>query len=382
MLRTNTSSRYQALLKKYNNTCQSCGITDVPLEVVHIFPVSEGGSDDLNNMTILCHNCHQLLRTLQPREVEFIYFLRDILKANPDYINVDVERVLGERARADLTTTRKLKGRNQTLLIESKSRSFFRQRQVENTIAQIKHYRSLASFDAAVLAFPGRISKEDKSTLEAANIEVWDLDYVATTFSKQIQNLPSSGLKQLYSLVTDFDDIIDSNALLKRLYDCSSGKRDWVNYQKLIRDVFEFLFTPPLGHPIWESSDASKANRRDIIFPNYASEGFWKFLRESYNADFIIVEAKNYKNKIKKAQVLQLANYLKPHGAGMFAIITCRKGGDSACLMTLREQWSVYKKLIILLSDDDIKAMLFAAGAHGKSENVIGEIIQELRLSM
>lgn len=384
MLKPDTSRIRKALLEKYDNACQSCGITDAPLELAHITPVSEGGSQEIANFTILCPNCHRTLDTFQPREVEFNIFLRDLLTANPRFSNVVVEQALGEelRARADLTATRRLDSGNQFLLIESKSRSFFRRTQIASAIAQIGYYRSIASFDATALAFPGRISIEDRAALEDAKIEVWDLDYVAKTFSNEIPSLPLSGFKRLYSLVAGSGVARPSEALLRRLSDCTPGRDDWIEYQKLIRDIFEFLFTPPLGPPIWESSDHSNVNRRDIIFPNYASEGFWKFLRESYSADFIIVDPKNYKNKIKKAQVLQIANYLKPHGAGMFAIIACRKGGDTGCVTTLREQWAAYRKLIILLTDDDIEAMLLASGSHGNPESVIGQVIQEFRLSM
>ena len=382
--RPNTTRLRKALLEKYENTCQSCGITGVPLELAQITPIGTGGGQDIDDFTILCPNCHRLLDTFQPREIEFNIFLRDILTANPNYDDVVVEQALGDklRERADLTAKRQTTGDSQSVLIESKSRSFFRRNQIERAIAQIDHYRSLSKFDAAALAFPGRISGEDRTRLEDAKIEIWDLDFIASTFAKEIRGLPPSGFTQLFCLVGDSDALSPSDELLRRLSECTPGRDDWVEYQKLIRDIFEFLFTPPLGAPIWESSDSSKANRRDIIFPNYTSDGFWKFLRESYSADFIIVDPKNYKNKVKKAQVLQIANYLKPHGAGMFAIIACRKGGDSGCVTTLREQWAAYRKLIILLTDDDIEAMLLASGSHGKAEGVIGQVIQEFRLSM
>jgi hypothetical protein len=287
------------------------------------------------------------------------------------------------RARADLIATRRSGGQSQSILIESKSQSFLRHRQIEGAISQIKHYLSLQDFDTAVLAFPGRISKDDRAKIERESIEVWDLDYVASTFSKEIHNLPASGFTQLYAIAAaPAPPASPSDRLLARLTKCEPGRDDWVEYQRLIRDIFEFLFTPPLGRPIWESSDHSGANRRDVIFPNYTSEGFWKFLRERYDADFIIVDPKNYKNKVKKAQILQIANYLKPHGAGMFAIIACRKGGDAGSITTLREQWAAYRKLIILLTDDDIEAMLLASSSHGNPEDVIGQVIQEFRLSM
>lgn len=381
MLRTNTSLRRQALLKKFDNTCQSCGIKDVPLEVDHILPLSDGGSDEINNIAILCSDCHQLLDTFQPREVEFEFFLQDILNANPDYINVVVGKKFDGLLQADLTTTRILKERNQSMVIETKSGSFLRHKQIEHTIAQINRFQNLAPFDAAALAFPGRISKEDQKALEEANIEVWDLNYVAKSFSKEIQDLPSSRLKLLYSLVINSDVIKVLDPNLVRLHNCIPGKRDWVEYQKLIKDIFEFLFTPPLGRPKWESSNLSNTNRCDIIFPNHAYEGFWKFLRERYSADFIVIDTKNYTNEITKEEVLQVANYLKPHGPGMFAIIACRNGGNNGCVTTLREQWETYNKLIILLNDNDVEAMLGAKSSRGKPEEVIAEVIEEFRLS-
>ena len=376
------------LLNKYKNTCQSCGATDVPLTLAYLIPLAEGGSAETDNLTLLCPNCHAALDSFLPREMEFNAFLYDLLNASPSYSDVVREPLLGgpfdekPMYRPDLLAKRHLNGKKALLLIESKGRAFFRRNQLHDAIAQINRYRSIASPDITALAFPGRILDHDRATLEAEQIEVWDLDYVATRFAPEISQSPHSGFKRLYSLVTGSEIVRPSDKLLKRLASCKPGKSDWSVYQKLIRDIFEFLFTPPLDPPIWESSDLSKVNRRDLIFPNYTSDGFWKFLRDSYSADYIVVDSKNYKHKIKKPQVLQIANYLKPHGAGMFAIITSRMGCDAGCMTTLRELWAADRKLIIVLTDNDIEVMLVASGSHGEPEKVIGQVIQEFRLSM
>jgi len=84
-------------------------------------------------------------------------------------------------------------------------------------------------------------------------------------------------------------------------------------------------------------------------------------LRSQYAADYIVVDAKNYTGKVNKSQVLQIANYLKTHGAGRFAMIFSRKGGDGGgCLVRLREQWAIHKKMILIFSDDDVERMLLA----------------------
>jgi len=142
------------------------------------------------------------------------------------------------------------------------------------------------------------------------------------------------------------------------------------------------MFCPPLGHPLWESSDASGINRRDIILPNEAQTGFWAFLRQRYGADYIVVDPKNYKGRVSKAQVLQIANYLKPHGTGTFAMIFSRNGEKRSSLLTRREQWSVYGKLVLVLLDDDLESMLLAHDSGGQPEEVLSRTIQDFRLGL
>ena len=168
--------------------------------------------------------------------------------------------------------------------------------------------------------------------------------------------------------------------LLGKLKACNPGRKDCYLYQGLIGEIIEELFCPPLDKPIQEVNDFTKSNRRDFIVPNYATDGFWSFLREKYSADYVVVDAKNYSRKVKKSDVLQIANYLKPHGAGLFGIIFSRNGGDSAgCLHTIREQWMVHQKLILVLDDTDVENMLLSSGG---AEDLIGAKIEEFRLSM
>ena len=123
--------------------------------------------------------------------------------------------------------------------------------------------------------------------------------------------------------------------------------------------------------PIWESSDAPRANRRDIILPNYAADGFWKFCAR-LSRTLHRRRCQEPQGRSRNRKRFKLANYLKPHGTGMFGIIATRSGASSTCHHNIAEQWTLYGKLIVLLSDDDIERMLLAAGSAGKPEDVIG----------
>ena len=270
---TSRSEIFQALLNKYGNKCQSCGIERAELEIAHVVPKAKGGRHELDNLALLCRSCSHLLVSFRPSGLEFERFLSDILVGSPHYADVVRQSPLrtrvGTHLRADFTATRLLNRKRQRVLIEARAWSSPRKGHVQDAIEQLERYREAGSFEVVALAFPGRLAGYDKAALQGAAIEVWDLDHVARAFAKEIEAQPFSGLRLLYSLVAHSGGRSESDALIAQLKGCKPGT-DWVTYQKLIADVFEFLFTPPLMSPIWESSDAPRANQRDIILPNYA----------------------------------------------------------------------------------------------------------------
>lgn len=373
----------QLLLKKHNHTCASCGITDdiVSLEMASIVPISKSGDFSEENFTILCPNCHRSFDR-QPREHEFIRFLSEIINANDFYSNVQIEPLLGHsiRYRADLIVKRA----RETLLIECKSYLIGSMARAKNIISQLNKYKEEYGDCQMVLAVPGSLKERELDIFSAENIEVWDIGFLALNFKHQIIDASPSYYKTLFlTQLARSSKPTREEELIKSLEKCPPGRADCYVYQSLVGDILEHLFTPPLNKPIPELSDKTMANRRDFIMPNYSDKGFWAFMREKYGADYVIVDAKNYARKVTKTEALQVANYLKQHGAGLFGIIISRKGGDYAgCEHTLREQWLISQKMILVLSDDDIIEMLMAKSDGRPPEDVLGRKIEQFRLSM
>lgn len=371
-----------AALDAAGHACQSCGAAEIPLHLVHIVPLSDLGEDGPENWGVLCPNCHALLDQFDPSERQFVSFVSGLLANHDSFSDVLAEPLFmdGKRAlRPDLIVKRGGK----TVLVEAKRAAFIRRSDTHSVVAQIGRYRAVAEPDVAAVAFPGRLSQASRSVFEEAGIEIWDIDYIASTFREQIRASDHSAFQLLFSLSGRHRQTWSpAEALLVRLHACPAGRTHWHEFQKIVRDALEMMFCPPLAHPLWESSDASGINRRDIILPNEAENGFWAFMRRRYGADYVVVDPKNYKGRVKKAQVLQIANYLKPHGTGTFAMIFTRNGEQRNSLLTRREQWSVYGKLIVLLDDDDLEAMILAHESGGDAHEVITRTIQEFRLSL
>jgi len=388
MERRNINSKLKKIIfSKYSGKCAMCGISneDMQLEISHIYPKSFGGESTEENLILVCPNCHFKLDRDILNEREFITVLVDLLKNSHKYKNIETNKQLGNQIKvevdiyAELTEARADK---KEIIVECKSLRAISEFYIDKVIEEIEKISSTYPSAKIIFATPSRVPEKIKEILVRRNILAWDIDYILDEFSDEIEKINNIYLNLLIGSVSQKKYNVKIQNLSDRLKKCSPGKKEWSIYQKLIGEILAEVFCPPLQSPMPENSDYLKTNRRDFILSNYAKDGFWEFLRSNYKADYIVVDAKNYSNKIKKDEVLQIANYLKPHGAGMFGMIFTRKGGDCrGCEATLREQWILHGKLILVFDDEDVENMLIASST-GTTTDIIGQKIEKFRLSM
>ena len=345
----------------------------------HIVPKALGGSSEPNNLEAVCASCNRAI-SMAPREGEFVAFLAGLLKESPKFRAVEQEPVIGpERLRPDLLVTEILDSTvDRPLLIECKSVSVLSSVRRQEIDRQFRRYRLALPDHQLVLAIPGNVPEDVAEALTKEGVTIWDLDRIEKLFHDEIASSDNDYYPALLRRASAPKR--PESQLIADLKACPSGLAGWSTYQKIVGRALEMLFCPPLNKPFGENADFEKVNRRDFIFPNYASEGFWLTLRQRYGADYILVDAKNARGKVTKSAVLQIANYLKPHGVGLFAIILGRNGPDRGAAITIREQWLMHSKLIVILNDADLEAMLLARLAEGDPANIVSERIQQFRL--
>ncbi|MBW4628404.1 MAG: RRXRR domain-containing protein [Brasilonema octagenarum HA4186-MV1] len=86
------------LLAKWGRNCVYCGKQDVPLQVEHIHPKSNGGSDRISNLTITCVRCNQKKGSKS---------IEDFLKKKPDLLRqIKVVRLAPLKDAAAVNSTR------------------------------------------------------------------------------------------------------------------------------------------------------------------------------------------------------------------------------------------------------------------------------------
>lgn len=229
-----------------------------------------------------------------------------------------------------------------------------------------------------ILALKAPLTHEKVRYLEYDQIEVWD----PQTLLAMLDGTPLMGRAAEF-FPDDAGDlrIKVPSTLADKLQSIPAGKQHWAQYQNLCSDILEYLFCPPLAPPIKELSNEPRVNRRDIILPNYCTDGFFSFLRTRYRAEHLVIDAKNHTKEVKKADILQLANYLSEHGAGLFGIILTRYGAARGAEQTQREQWILHQKMICVLNDADIFQMLTSKGNGSDPAMLIRQKIEDFRLS-
>ncbi|QOV37282.1 hypothetical protein IM697_02135 [Streptomyces ferrugineus] len=313
------------------------------------------------------------------RESEFVEFLTSLLERS-GVGQVAQEVRLFHDAVIDITVTT-----STTLhIVECKKKLPQTSSRLEEFVGQIKRYGALARNQYAgldqrlTLATPGKLAATHRHYLASHDISVWDGPWI-------YQQASSMGLEEearRYVGDVDVSDNAEAVTFGNRLSKLSPGRESWALYQRLCQEIFEYLFSPPLRTPITESRNENGVNRRDFILPNYAPTGYWEFLRKEYRADYIVVDPKNYAGKVGKERVLQVANYLQRHGTGLFGIIVCRNGADRAAQLTIREQWILHDKMIIVLQDADLLQMLTDKSFGNDPVELIRQKIEDFRLGI
>ncbi len=315
-------------------------------------------------------------------ESDFIAYLCKLLKANKNYSNVLQEPNLVDLHNISLRPDITCEYKNTTLVIEVKNIISLTEKRVNQYIEQVKRYKSIEKNIQLVISFPSELQKSYEDLFIKEGIWVWDISTLSSLFSEQLQVIRETPLYPLiFSILTKKPKMSKSRLFIEKLNLIKAGKSDWSAYQKLIYDIMEHLFTPPLGKPLYEKSNETKINRRDIIIPNYSENGFWRLLREDHFAYYIVIDAKNLKGQVGKEEVLQISNYLNKFGTGLFAIIVSRKEPKRNAIQTQREHWIIHNKLIVFLEDKDIIQMLTMKDALERPEEVIKQKIEDFRLS-
>jgi hypothetical protein len=173
-----------------SHICSMCGSQTEILELAHTIPISQGGTDSTDNLSLVCANCHRLIDS-GPTEIHFISYLARLLQRHPAYQDVKVEAPLSPHSRyyADIETYRRVGLHNERLVIECRQMPVLSARHLGAVLKQLDNYLPAAAGARMILAFPGRTSEENRQILARRSVEVWDIPQIFKLFSTEIASI-------------------------------------------------------------------------------------------------------------------------------------------------------------------------------------------------
>ena len=320
------------------------------------------------------------------RGLEFEQFVKDILERSQDIGLTASPGPYGPDYGLDFVASRD----GRPVLIQVKVTTPQTSHRLEEMRAEVdraaQRYQELdpGSEPVRVLAFPGVLSESKRTLAVRSGLEIWDGPYLRDRAEREGIGVPpyvalgDPGASGLTAAGAGY-----RHALLDRLREIPPGRGGWPAYEKFCEDLMNFLFVPPLNPAIAQSRDDRGANRRDYVLPNYAVDGgFWQFMRAHYNAHYVVAEVKNLTRRPGKQEILQVANYLNPHGTGLFALVLARTELDATATWICREQWVQHNKLIIGINDDDVRQMVESKIAGKDPAELVRQKIEDFRLGI
>jgi hypothetical protein len=169
-----------------------------------------------------------------------------------------------------------------------------------------------------------------------------------------------------------------STEFVRRLNKCFKGKGAWREFENLIKEVFTYLFVPPLVEPFEQSRTETGLHIRDLIFDiPYALSGFWGYIRDKFDSSAIIVECKNYSSPIEGNEIIIPSKYLGKHKLGRFGIVVSRMKPNPSAIKERKRLWIEDKKLIMNLRDDHLVRMLELKEKGKEPEILLDKLIHD-----
>lgn len=374
------------LVQRDGNYCAICGqaFDSVEATIDHIYPRSLGGKTELDNLQLLCPACN-IAKGTTPGILlghQFESYIIQLLSDHPSYEHIQTNT----RTRADIIVDYKTEAGVVPVICELKTATSFTSDRIRAIISSLDNLRQEMPGARTAFVFPGELPDKYAASLRDAGIEIWDKGFLSREFEEQIKPRSTSIFSKLihsgpeeYLSKRTIDKFTET---IQELKCCPYGKECWGRYQKLVGKILEILFCPELESLVSQAEDFTRNNRRDFIMANYSSGMIWSYLRNRYCADYIVVDAKNSGKPILKSDILQMGHYLKEGGAGLFGVIISRKGISRSASYAQRELWIQDKKMIVVLSDEDMEQMLLDKRSSNDPAKVLLKKIEDFRLSI
>lgn len=254
--------------------------------------------------------------------------------------------------------------------------------QISRTWVELRTAESMG-LTSPIIAILGRVTGDVKRLAQGAGgVRIWDAEVLlekARPFNEvysTLLQLIGTEFPPVNASSADATRALERDRLIKTLEsneaDNSISPKE---YEKLCLEVFSFLFNPYLYGFQNQLNTTDGANRYDFICRIKSGNHFWDSIRADFRTRAILFECKNYNSRITADQIYSTERYLFTGALRTVCILISRLGGDESCYRAAQGAMREAGKLILLLSNRDLIAMLRLHEEIGGPESYLDEKI-------
>ncbi|WP_442783887.1 restriction endonuclease [Collimonas fungivorans] len=177
---------------------------------------------------------------------------------------------------------------------------------------------------------------------------------------------------------------LDSRAqeLIARLEALPAGKGHWRDFEDLCVEILNYALFPQLGVPAVQSRSEDGLDIRDAVYPIASNDTFWQEVRRTCSTRFMVAEFKNYTENIRQREVESIQQYLYAKAMRTFGVLCSRNQPADSALLARRRAWVEADKLILLLSDEELKDLVRAKSYGEMPTDVFDAQLEEFFLRL
>ncbi len=171
--------------------------------------------------------------------------------------------------------------------------------------------------------------------------------------------------------------IQQGNQLIQQLTQLppSQGK----DYEQVIQKIMNYLFQNYLYNLRAQQRDEWQVNVYDLIARIIPKDNlFWNFIVQEMGSRYVVIECKNYAEKISQGQILTTEKYLYAPALRTFAMMCTRQGADDGANKVLRGAIREHGKLIVVLNDNDMISMIQRKQQGADPSDYLFDLVDEL----
>jgi hypothetical protein len=161
-----------------------------------------------------------------------------------------------------------------------------------------------------------------------------------------------------------------------RLTACPSGQKHFAEYERIGIEIWEYLFKDKLGTGKPQSGSSDRSQRRDVLFPNRRVGSFFQRIAQRFDADFVVVDFKNYGKPVTPEEIKEVEQYANK-AIGRFIVVVSRVGANKPVERAQHRLFRDKDTVVLTLSDAQMLEMIGRKEHNQNPEDVLEDLLDE-----